>query len=290
MLREYIISEAMAALGIPTSRSLAVLTTGKQVRRETLLPGSVLTRVASSHLRIGTFEFAAAANQPEDLEKLVIYALKRHDPELLETECPALALWDAVAKRQAALIAGWLRVGFVHGVMNTDNVTISGETIDYGPCAFVDRYAADTVFSSIDHGGRYAFGNQPWIARWNLARFAEALLPLFDADQEKAIKIAEERLEQFRTWMNDAWADMMRAKLGLPGREDEDLKLAMDLLGLMEEAKVDYTNTFRALSAPPRFRSRLIRKSQVGTTGRRAGIPAVAVQAAENYRPRHANA
>ncbi|MEC8052262.1 MAG: YdiU family protein [Myxococcota bacterium] len=248
MLREYIISEAMAALGIPTSRSLAVLTTGKQVRRETFLPGSVLTRVASSHLRIGTFEFAAAANQPEDLEKLVIYALKRHDPELLETECPALALWDAVAKRQAALIAGWLRVGFVHGVMNTDNVTISGETIDYGPCAFVDRYAADTVFSSIDHGGRYAFGNQPWIARWNLARFAEALLPLIDADQEKAIKIAEERLEQFRTWMNDAWADMMRAKLGLPGREDEDLKLAMDLLGLMEEAKVDYTNTFRALS------------------------------------------
>ena len=185
MLREYIISEAMAALGIPTTRSLAVLTTGNQVRRETFLPGSVLTRVASSHLRIGTFEFAAAANQPELLQALVNYAIERHDPELAEAECPALALWDAVAKRQAMLVASWLRVGFVHGVMNTDNVTISGETIDYGPCAFVDRYAASTVFSSIDHGERYAFGNQPWIARWNLARFAETLLPLIDADKEK---------------------------------------------------------------------------------------------------------
>ena len=248
MLREYIISEAMAALGIPTTRSLAVLTTGDQVRRETFLPGSVLTRVASSHLRIGTFEFAAASNQPDNLKALVDYAIQRHDPELADADCPALALWDAVAKRQATLIAGWLRVGFVHGVMNTDNVTISGETIDYGPCAFVDRYAADTVFSSIDHGGRYAFGNQPWIARWNLARFAEALLPLIDTDQDKAIKIAEERLGQFATWMNDAWIGMMRDKLGLPGEQDEDLKLAMDLLKLMEEGKVDYTNTFRALS------------------------------------------
>jgi uncharacterized protein YdiU (UPF0061 family) len=248
MLREYIISEAMAALGIPTTRSLAVLTTGNQVRRETFLPGSVLTRVASSHLRIGTFEFAAAANQPELLQALVNYAIERHDPELAEAECPAIALWDAVAKRQARLIASWLRVGFVHGVMNTDNVTISGETIDYGPCAFVDRYAASTVFSSIDHGGRYAFGNQPWIARWNLARFAETLLPLIDADQEKAIKVAEARLEHFASVMNDAWIGMMRDKLGLPGEQDEDLKLAMDLLELMEEGKVDYTNTFRALS------------------------------------------
>jgi len=248
MLREYIISEAMAALGIPTTRSLAVLTTGEQVRRETFLPGSVLTRVASSHLRIGTFEFAAASNQTENLQALLRYAIKRHDPRLAEAECPALALWDAVAKRQADLIADWLRVGFVHGVMNTDNVTISGETIDYGPCAFIDRYAADTVFSSIDHSGRYAFGNQPWIARWNLARFAESLLPLIDADQEKAVKIAEGRLDQFATVMNDAWLGMMRDKLGLPGEQDEDLKLAMDLLELMEEGKVDYTNTFRALS------------------------------------------
>ena len=248
MLREYIISEAMAALGIPTTRSLAVISTGGTVRRETPLPGAVLTRVSKSHLRVGTFEFAAAARQPDLLEKLVSYAINRHDPELASAECPALALWDAVAKRQATLVASWLRVGFVHGVMNTDNVTISGETIDYGPCAFVDHYSAKTVFSSIDHGGRYAFGNQPWIARWNLARFAEALLPLIDDDQEKAIKVAEGRLEDFSTVMNDAWADMMREKLGLPGRQEHDLKLAMDLLNLMEEAKVDYTNTFRALS------------------------------------------
>ncbi|MEO1334047.1 MAG: YdiU family protein, partial [Myxococcota bacterium] len=249
MLREYIISEAMASLNIPTSRSLAVANTGAWVQRDELLPGAVLTRVAASHLRIGTFEFAAVLDEPSHLQKLLTYAIDRHYPELAKASCPALALWDAVAKRQAALVASWMRVGFIHGVMNTDNVTISGETIDYGPCAFIDRYAKATVFSSIDEGGRYAFGNQPAITRWNLARFAEALLPLIDDDQSKAIAILEERLEQFRTWMNEAWTDMMRDKLGLPEAHGDDISLATDLLELMEESAVDYTDTFRASSS-----------------------------------------
>ena len=248
MLREYIISEAMAALRIPSTRSLAVVSTGAAVQREKSLPGAILTRVAASHLRIGTFEFAAALGEPDHLQALLHYAIDRHDPELTDAPCPALALWDAVARRQAALIASWMRVGFVHGVMNTDNVSISGETIDYGPCAFIDRYAAGAVFSSIDHHGRYAFGNQPQIAHWNLARFAEALLPLIDADQSRAVALAEERLAQFETWMSEAWTDMMRDKLGLPGRQEEDLPLAMALLELMEEASADYTDTFRGLS------------------------------------------
>ena len=247
MLREYIISEAMASLNIPTSRSLAVVTTGARVLRDEPLPGAVLTRVAASHLRIGTFEFAAAVDKPNHLQELLTYAIERHYPELANEPCPALALWDVVAKRQANLVASWMRVGFVHGVMNTDNMTISGETIDYGPCAFIDRYAGATVFSSIDAQGRYAFGNQPSITRWNLARFAEALLPLIDADQTKAVAMAEERLEQFRTWMIDAWTDMMRDKLGLPGQDEDDLSLAAALLELMEEASADYTDTFRAL-------------------------------------------
>ncbi|MEM9071358.1 MAG: protein adenylyltransferase SelO family protein, partial [Myxococcota bacterium] len=187
MLREYIISEAMAALNVPTTRSLAVAITGHAVLRERPLPGAVLTRVASSHLRVGTFEYAAALRQPQYLQAILDYAIQRHDPALADAPSPALALWDAVAKRQAALVTAWMRVGFIHGVMNTDNMTLSGETIDYGPCAFLDRYARTRVFSSIDEGGRYAFGNQPWIARWNLARFAEALLPLIDADPDRAI-------------------------------------------------------------------------------------------------------
>ena len=248
MLREYVISEAMAALNVPTARSLAVVSTGAAVLRDGPLPGAILTRVAASHLRIGTFEFAAALDDPTPLRQLVAYAIDRHDPTLSDEPCPALALWDAVARRQAKLVASWMRVGFVHGVMNTDNVTISGETIDYGPCAFMDRYAGATVFSSIDRNGRYAFGNQPWITRWNLARFAEALLPLIDPDQSRAVAIAQERLTRFRTWMNDAWTDMMRAKLGLPGQRPDDLSLATDLLELMEKASADYTDTFRALS------------------------------------------
>ena len=248
MLREYVISEAMASLGVPTSRSLAVVTTGAPVRRERFLPGAILTRVAASHLRIGTFEFAAQLGEPEHLRALMRYAIERHYPTLADAPSPALALWEAVARRQAAVVAAWMRVGFVHGVMNTDNVTLSGETIDYGPCAFVDRYAAGTVFSSIDRHGRYAFGNQPAITHWNLARFAEALLPLIDADRSRAIAIANERLPQFREWMNAEWTEMMRAKLGLPGAQDDDLPLATDLLELMEGASVDYTDTFRALS------------------------------------------
>ncbi len=248
MLREYIISEAMAALNIPTTRSLAVASTGHSVPREKPLPGAVLTRVAASHLRVGTFEFAATLNELNHQQALLEYTIDRHYPALADASCPALALWDAVAQRQAALIASWMRVGFVHGVMNTDNMTISGETIDYGPCAFVDRYAGTTVFSSIDEGGRYAFGNQPWIARWNLARFAEALLPLIDADRNRAVAKAEERLTEFQRWMNEAWADMMREKLGLPGQQEEDISIATALLELMEEASADYTDTFRALS------------------------------------------
>lgn len=248
MLREYIISEAMAALGVPTTRSLAVVTTGDRVRRDGLLPGAVLTRVASSHLRVGTFELAAALRDRDHLRALLDYAIERHDPELANDACPALAFWDAVAKRQAMLIASWMRIGFVHGVMNTDNMTISGETIDYGPCAFIDRYAARTVFSSIDHGGRYSFGNQPGIAQWNLARLAEALLPLIDDDENRAVAKAQERLTQFGEQMNDAWTDMMRDKLGLPGRREDDATIATGLLTLMEETASDYTNTFRALS------------------------------------------
>ncbi|MEM9461290.1 MAG: YdiU family protein [Myxococcota bacterium] len=248
MLREYIISEAMASLKIPTTRSLAVVSTGAPVLREEPLPGAILTRVAASHLRIGTFEFAAALDKPDHLQALLEYTINRHYPALAVTPCPALALWDEVAQRQATLVASWMRIGFVHGVMNTDNITLSGETIDYGPCAFVDRYAGATVFSSIDEGGRYAFGNQPWIIRWNLARFAEALLPLIDTDQSKAVAMAEERLEQFRTWMTQAWTDMMREKLGLPGQQDDDVSLATGLLELMESTSSDYTDTFRALS------------------------------------------
>ena len=248
MLREYIISEAMVGLNVPTTRSLAVVTTGDSVLRESRLPGAVLTRVAASHLRVGTFELAAAMREPAHLEALLDYAIERHDPELADAPCPALALWDAVAKRQAVLIASWMRIGFIHGVMNTDNMTLSGETIDYGPCAFLDRYSAKTVFSSIDRGGRYSFGNQPGIAQWNLARFAEALLPLIDSDPTQAVPKAQERLERFGAWMGEAWTEMMREKLGLPGRQEDDFELATALLELMEETSSDYTDTFRALS------------------------------------------
>jgi uncharacterized protein YdiU (UPF0061 family) len=249
MLREYIISEAMSALGIPTTRSLAVVTTGEPVYRETRLPGAILTRVAASHIRVGTFEYLAARNDEPNLRVLADYTINRHYPELADSPTPYLEFFRAVLDRQAALIARWQLVGFIHGVMNTDNMAISGETIDYGPCAFMNAYHPDTVFSSIDHAGRYAYGNQPAIAQWNLARFAETLLPLFAPEQEQAINLAKEVLGQYPALYLQYWLDGMRAKLGFQTRETADLELAQALLIWMGTARADFTNTFRDLSA-----------------------------------------
>lgn len=247
MLREYIISEAMHALGIPTTRSLAVVLTSEDVMRETALPGAVLTRVAASHIRIGTFEFAAARLGRDGVKNLADYTIQRHDPDLAGADNPYLALLENVCTRQAKLMAQWLAVGFIHGVMNTDNISISGETIDYGPCAFMDVYDPATVYSSIDRHGRYAYGNQPRIAQWNLARLAEALLPLFDADQDKAIARAEETIENFTARFEAEWLTAMRRKVGLAHAEDADAVLIADLLKWMHEARRDYTSTFRQL-------------------------------------------
>jgi uncharacterized protein YdiU (UPF0061 family) len=249
MLREYIISEAMHALGIPTTRSLAVVTTGEVVYRESELEGAVLTRVASSHIRVGTMQWAAAHKDTAALEALAAYTRARHYVSLPTGVDSHLALFDAVIERQAALIARWQLVGFIHGVMNTDNMALSGETIDYGPCAFMDAYDPATVFSSIDTGGRYAFGNQPGIALWNLARLAEAMLPLFDPVPEEAVERATASLEQFDVLFMKHWIDGMRAKLGLFTEEAEDLALVQDLLTWMQQHTADYTNTFRALTA-----------------------------------------
>lgn len=248
MLREYVISEAMHALGIPTTRSLAVVTTGEAIRREKLLPGAVLTRVASSHLRVGTFEFAAQWGNASELRTLADYAIDRHFPEIAEEADKYFLFFQRVAERQASLIAKWQLVGFVHGVMNTDNMTISGETIDYGPCAFMDAYDLMTVFSSIDHQGRYAYGNQPGIGQWNLARFAEALLPLFHEEQEKAVEMAKEALSHYADAFDRHMLAGFRAKLGLFHEEEEDKKLIQRLLSLMEKHRADYTNTFKALT------------------------------------------
>jgi serine/tyrosine/threonine adenylyltransferase len=248
MIREYIISEAMHALGIPTTRSLAVITTGEDVIREEALPGAILTRIAASHLRVGTFEYAAALQEHALLEALTKYTLQRHYPELLHHENSALALLGGVMERQASLIARWMGVGFVHGVMNTDNMALSGETIDYGPCAFLDIYDPDTVFSSIDRGGRYAFANQPDIAHWNLARLAESLLPLIDANQEKAVSAAMEVLGKFSERFRGHHAKVLRAKFGLITQEDGDHVLATEFLELMTIAKADFTSTFAALT------------------------------------------
>lgn len=248
VLREYIISEAMAALGVPTTRTLAVITTGEPVFRETMLPGAVLARVAASHIRIGTFEYFAARDDQEALKILTEYALARHYPDRQETSTPALALLEAVCDAQAALVARWMQVGFIHGVMNTDNMTISGETIDYGPCAFMDTYDPATVFSSIDHHGRYAFGNQPRIAQWNLARFADTLLPLIDDTQAKALTLAEATINQFPEKYERYWHDGMRRKLGLTSEQPDDPGLIHALLQLMQQQESDYTNTFRLLS------------------------------------------
>lgn len=248
MLREYIISEAMHALGMATTRSLAVVTTGESIIRETVQPGAILTRVAASHLRVGTFQFVANWGTTQDLKTLADYTLQRHFPEVDTKENPYLFLLREVIKRQAALIAQWQMVGFIHGVMNTDNMTISGETIDYGPCAFMDTYDPATVFSSIDQYGRYAYGNQPHIAGWNLARFAETLLPLLHDNQERAVKLAQAAVEEFAQLYHCNWLSGMRKKLGIFNQESQDEDLINDLLSLMQQHGADYTNTFRALT------------------------------------------
>ncbi|NLZ47669.1 MAG: YdiU family protein [Clostridiales bacterium] len=248
MLREYIISEAMHALGIPTTRSLAVVTTGEPVYRETKLQGAILTRVATSHIRVGTFEYAARLNNVDHLKALADYTIQRHYHYLASEEKPYLALIKEVVKLQASLIAKWMLVGFVHGVMNTDNMAISGETIDYGPCAFMDSYDPATVFSSIDREGRYAYGNQPPIAQWNLARFAESILPLLHDNEEEAVKLAQIAISYFSEVYNNHWLSGMRAKLGLFNEEAEDQSLIEDLLKLMHKHQADYTNTFLALT------------------------------------------
>jgi len=248
MLREYVISEAMHALGIPTTRSLAVVMTGESVYRETLLDGAVLTRVASSHIRVGTMEWAAAHRDPGAMHALADYTRMRHYPELKDAPDPDAGLFDAIVERQARLIARWQLVGFIHGVMNTDNMALSGETIDYGPCAFMDAYDPATVFSSIDHSGRYAYGNQPPIAQWNLTRLAEAMLPLLAADTERAVERATTALKRFPELFERHWLSGMRSKLGLFTQEPEDKVLVEDLLAWMQRRSADFTNIFRALS------------------------------------------
>jgi len=248
MLREYIISEAMHALGIPTTRSLAVVTTGETIIRETDLPGAILTRVAASHLRVGTFQYAAKRGGAENVRALADYTLQRHVPGADDAQNRHLFLLQQVIRRQAALIAKWQLVGFIHGVMNTDNMTISGETIDYGPCAFMDAYDPATAFSSIDVQGRYAYGNQPYIAVWNLSRFAETLLPLLHDDPAQAVKMAEDALADFSELFYRDWLAGMRAKLGLFHEEPEDETLVDSLITMMQKQRADYTNTFRALT------------------------------------------
>ncbi len=248
-LREYILGEAMHALGIPTTRALAVVSTGEMVRRERLLPGAVLTRVAASHIRVGTFQFLAARGNTEGVRALADYVIARHYPELMGQPDRYFGLLRAVTDRQAALIAQWMHAGFIHGVMNTDNMALSGETIDYGPCAFLEAYDPRAVFSSIDEHGRYAYGNQPYIARWNLARFAETLLPLIDADGERAVTRATGVINQEFSDRYDAyWLRGARAKLGLRREEPDDLTLARDWLALLEAQSVDYTLAWRRLS------------------------------------------
>ena len=248
MLREYIISEAMVGLGIPTTRSLAVVATGEDIQRETNLPGAILTRVAASHIRVGTFQFIANWGSYEDLQLLANYTITRHFPHIPNTEDRYRLLLQEVINKQAQLIAKWQLVGFIHGVMNTDNMAISGETIDYGPCAFMDTYHPKTVFSSIDSKGRYAYGNQPKIGGWNLARFAEALVPLLHEEDEVAIEIAQKEVSKYPEIVESYWLAGMREKLGLFEEEAQDKEIIEELLQLMEKYEADYTNTFRSLS------------------------------------------
>jgi len=248
VLREYILGEAMYALNVPTTRALAAVVTGEQVMRERLAPGAVLARVASSHLRVGTFQYFAARDEMDKVRQLADYTLKRHYPMLTESKNPYLGLLCVVRDRQAALIAKWMSLGFIHGVMNTDNMTISGETIDYGPCAFMESYNPATVFSSIDTQGRYAYGNQPPIAQWNLARLAEALLPLIDDNSDKAVELATHEINVFSERYQESWLNDMRLKLGMTTKEPDDLTLVNELLGSMEGQDVDFTLLFRRLA------------------------------------------
>ena len=257
MLREYVMGEAMYHLGIPTTRALAVVATGESVRRDISLPGAVLTRVAASHIRIGTFEYFAVRKDIESVRKLADYTIKRHYPKLVGK--PYIDFLHAVAARQAELIAKWMCVGFIHGVMNTDNVSLSGETIDYGPCAFMEHYDPATVFSSIDDGGRYAFGNQPVIAQWNLARFAEAMLPLLDKDDDRAMQIATDAIEAFLDQFGNTWLAMMRNKLGLELIEADDAALAHEFLDAMQAGHADYTLAWRNLAYAAEFHAAPLR-------------------------------
>ncbi|GAA4669167.1 protein adenylyltransferase SelO [Nocardioides nanhaiensis] len=273
MLREHVMSLAMHALGVPTTRSLAVVATGAAVQREQPLPGAVLARVAASHLRVGSFQYARATDDLDLLERLVQHAIERHHPQAADAENPALALFEAVVAAQARLVARWMLVGFVHGVMNTDNMTISGETIDYGPCAFLDGFDPATVFSSIDEGGRYAYGNQPGIAAWNLARLAETLVPLVAETQEEAVELLTGRLGGFQTGFGVAWTDGVRAKLGLApagegGPDDAEVQaLADGLLALLREAHADWTGSWRALGAAARGDAEPLRSRVVDLAG-----------------------
>jgi serine/tyrosine/threonine adenylyltransferase len=277
VLREYLVSEAMHALGIPATRALAAVATGQPVYREHPLPGAVFTRVAASHVRIGTFQFFAVRGDLEALSALADHVIARHYPGAAQAESPALGLLEAVVAAQAALVARWMGVGFIHGVMNTDNMAISGETIDFGPCAFMDAYDPATVFSYIDRRGRYAYGNQPAIAQWNLARLAEALLPLVDADPDRAVARATPVVQGFAAGYSARWLEVMRAKLGLAGAEPGDEALVQGLLDQMQARALDFTLTFRQLCAVaegagpgpaalaewlPRWRSRLARDPQ----------------------------
>ena len=258
MLREYLMSEAIYALGVPTTRSLAVMLTGEVVYRAEPLSGAVLTRVAESHIRVGTFQYAAALDDIDALRALADYTIHRHYPALENHPQPYIGLLEAVIDRQAFLIAKWMRFGFIHGVMNTDNMSIAGETIDYGPCAFVNAYSPKTVFSSIDKNGRYAFGNQPMMGEWNLTRFAESLLPLLAENQEEAIRIATECLNQYQTKYREYWLNGMRKKIGLFNDELNDLALVEDLLMLMHKHQADYTNTFCNLTKHNQLKSELL--------------------------------
>ena len=249
MLREYIISEGMYALGIPTTRSLAVVETGEAILREEILKGAILTRVASSHIRVGTFQYIAKWGNVQQLKELADYTIKRHYPKLYDKEDRYLEFLKEVIKNQAKLIAKWQLVAFIHGVMNTDNMTISGETIDYGPCAFMDSYDNNTVFSSIDTGGRYAYGNQPSIGQWNLARFAETLLPLLHEDLEEAINIANREISNYSIIFHEFYISGMRGKLGIFNDEEGDKELILSLLDIMEKYKADFTNTFYYLTS-----------------------------------------
>jgi uncharacterized protein YdiU (UPF0061 family) len=248
VLREYLMGEAMFALGIPTTRALAAVTTGESVHRERALPGAVLTRVAASHIRVGTFQFFAARGEIDKVRRLVEYSLQRHDPALVEDHNPALALLATVIARQTELIAAWMNTGFIHGVMNTDNVTVSGETIDFGPCAFIEEFDPRTVFSSIDEGGRYAYGNQPAIGKWNMARLAEALLPLIDADTDRAVELAMDALDTYDARYEQQWLTRARRKLGLTAAAGDDRSLVADWLDLLARQRVDFTLAWRRLA------------------------------------------